>query len=270
MPRAWVRVAIGLALAIAALFALAPATIADAVLAAQTGGAWRLADAQGPWWRGRAVLCSGDGRARLPLAWRVALLPLARGVLSIDFDTGDAAYAASAMPSRIGLQRETLSLRDLRLQLPAAFAVELAPRLAALARAGMLDVGGALELRARSFELSPTGGHGNLDARWDGARLVVAGSTVDLGQVTLALAAQQGRLRGTLRNAGGDLALEGSIEGTIGGAVADSNAGDPGSVETAITLTPLPSTPEALRRSLPMLGAPDASGAVHLILHASR
>jgi hypothetical protein len=266
MRRAWVRVAIGLALAIAAIVALAPATIVDAVLAAQTGGAWHLADARGQWWRGRGVLCSSDGRARLPLAWRIALLPLARGALAIDVDPGDGANAARAMPSNIGLQRETLSLRDLQLQLPAAFATELAPRLVALGRAGMLDVGGTIELRARSFELSPAGGHGNLDARWDRARLVVAGTTVDLGQVTLAVAAQQGRLQGTLRNTGGDLAIEGTVRGSIAGMI----AGNPGPVATAITLKPLPSTPEALRRSLPMLGAPDASGAVHITLNASR
>ena len=266
MRRTRVRVAIGLALAIAAIVALAPATIVDAVLAARTAGAWHLADARGRWWRGHGVLCSRDGRARLPLAWRVALLPLARGELSIDVDPGDGANAANAIPANIRLQRGTLSLRDLQLQLPAAFAAELAPRLAALTRAGVLDIGGAIELRARSFVWSPAGGHGSLDARWDRARLVVPGTTVDLGQVTLDVAAQQGRLHGTLRNAGGNLAIEGTIDGSMDGTI----AGNPGSIEAAITVNPLASTPEALRRSLPMLGAQDASGAVHLTLHASR
>ena len=128
----------------------------------------------------------------------------------------------------------------------------LAPRLAASA------VGGTLDLRAGAFEWSPAGGSGALDAQWQNARLVVAGTTVDLGTVALALAPRQGRLEGTVRNSGGEIAVDGTI------------AGNAASMDAAVTLRSLPSTPEVLRRSLPMLGPQDATGAVHIDLHGSR
>jgi len=248
MPRTAIRLAIGLLLVIAAIVALAPATIVDAALDARTHGAWRMADARGLWWRGRGVLASADGRARMPLAWRVALPPVARGVLSVELDSGRGAAGGT-----IDVRPGTLSLHGLELRVPAALAAALAPRAAAL------TVGGTLDLRARTFEWSPSGspsgGSGALDAQWQRARLVVAGTTVDLGTVALALAPRQGRLEGTVRNTGGELAVDGTI------------AGSGGSVDAALTLTPSSATPEALRRTLPMLGAQDAAGAAHLAWH---
>lgn len=239
--------------AIAAIAVLAPATTVDAALAAQTRGAWRLADARGLWWRGHGVLSSSDGGARIPIGWRVAWLALARGALSIDLLAGDGGRLGT-----VELRRGAVSLRDLRVRLPAAFAATFAPRMAALAGSGALAAGGELELRTSTFEWNPSGGSGTLDARWHRARLVVTGTNVDLGTVAVAVAAQQGRLQGTLHNAGGDLAVDGTISGSgssIGG---------------TLTLRPLPTTAEALRRSLPLLGAPDGSGAVHIEWHAGR
>ncbi len=238
---------------IAAIAVLAPATTVDAALAAQTRGAWRLADARGLWWHGGGVLSSSDGGARMPLGWRVAWLPLARGTLSIDLFAADGSGLGT-----IDLRREAFSLRDLRLRLPAAFAAALAPRMAALAGSGALATGGELDLRARTFDWNPSGGSGTLDAQWNRARLVVAGTTVDFGSVAVAIAAQQGRLQGTLHGTGGDLAVDGTISGSRS------------SIGGTLTLRPLPSTGEALRRSLPLLGAQDGSGAVHIDWHAGR
>ena len=239
--------------AIVAIAVLAPATTLDAALAAQTRGAWRLADARGLWWQGGAVLSSSDGGARMPLGWRVAWLPLAQGTLSIDLFAGDGGRLGT-----IDLRREALSLHDLRLRLPAAFAAALTPRMAALAGSGVLAAGGELDLRARTFEWNPSGGSGTLDAQWNRARLVVAGTSVDFGSVAATIAARQGRLQGTLHGTGGDLAVDGTISGnrtSIGG---------------TLTLRPSPSTGEALRRILPLLGAQDGSGAVHIDWHAGR
>ena len=239
--------------AIAAIAVLAPATTVDAALAARTRGAWRLADARGLWWHGGGVLSSSDGGARMPLGWRVAWWPLARGTLSIDLFAGDGSKLGT-----IDLRREALLLHDLRLRLPAAFAAALAPRMAALAGSGALAAGGELDLRARTFEWNPAGGSGTVDAQWNRARLVVAGTTVDFGTVAAAIAARQGRLQGTLHGTGGDLAVDGTISGSRS------------SIGGTLTLTPLPSTGDALRRSLPLLGAQDGSGAVHIDWHAGR
>ncbi|MDE2208107.1 MAG: type II secretion system protein N [Betaproteobacteria bacterium] len=246
----------GLFLVVAAIVAiaiLAPATTLDAALAAQTGGAWRLADARGLWWRGGGVLSSRDGVARMPLGWRIAWLPLAQGTLSIDLFAADGGRLGT-----IDLGRNAWSLHDLRLRLPAAFAVTLAPRMGALAGAGALAAGGELDLRARAFEWNASGGSGTLDAQWNRARLVVAGTTVDFGTVVATLAARQGRLQGTVHGTGGDLA----VDGTIGGSGS--------SIGGTLTLRPLPTSGEALRRSLPLLGAQDGSGAVHIDWHAGR
>ncbi|HSN34541.1 MAG TPA: type II secretion system protein N, partial [Ideonella sp.] len=122
MPRSAIRLTIGLLLAIAAIVALAPASIVDAALDARTQGAWRLADARGPWWRGGGVLSSGDGRARMPIAWRIAVPPLARGVLSIDLDPD-----GGSAKGTIALRPGALSLHDLQLRVPATFVAALAP-----------------------------------------------------------------------------------------------------------------------------------------------
>ncbi|MGA8033897.1 MAG: type II secretion system protein N, partial [Casimicrobiaceae bacterium] len=142
-----------------------------------------------------------------------------------------------------------LSLHDLQLRVPAAFGAALAPRTVALA------VGGTLDLRAAAFEWTPTGGSGSLAAQWQRARMVIAGTTVDLGTVSLAVVPRLGRLSGTLSNAGGELGIEGSITGSGG------------SVDAALTLKPSPSTPEPVRRGLPMLGERDATGDVHIAWH---
>jgi hypothetical protein len=251
MPRTSIRIAIGLLLVIVAIVALAPASVVDAALDARTQGAWRMADARGLWWCGRGVLSSKDGRARMPLAWRVGLPPVARGILSVELDS-DRGAAGGTIDVRPG----TLSLHDVQLRVPAALVAALVPRGAAL------TVGGTLDLRAGAFQWSPSGstsgGSGALDAQWQRARLVAAGTTVDLGTVALALAPRQGRLEGTVHSSGGELAVDGTI------------AGSAVSIDAAIALRPLPSTPEGLRRSLPMLGTEDATGAVHLDLHGRR
>jgi Type II secretion system (T2SS), protein N len=247
MRRAPIRVALGLLLLMAALVALAPATVVDTALGSRTHGQWRFAGASGLWWRGRGVVSSADGHARLPIAWRVAVLRLLRGELSIELDPDGGAAQGS-----IELRPGALSLHDLQLRVPAAFAAALAPRTAALV------VGGTLDLHAAAFEWTPTGGSGSLAAQWQRARMVVAGTTVDLGTVSLAATPRLGHLSGTLSNAGGELGIAGTITGSRG------------SVDAALTLKPSPSTPEALRRGLPMLGTQDATGDVHIAWHGGQ
>ncbi|MGE5666564.1 MAG: type II secretion system protein N [Betaproteobacteria bacterium] len=244
MRRSSVRLAIGLLLLIAALVALAPATIVDAALASRTHGQWRIAGASGRWWHGRGILASADGQARMPVAWRVAVLQLLRGEVSIELDP-----EGGAARGTVDLRAGGLSLHDLALRVPAALVAALAPRKAPLV------VGGTLDLDAAAFEWTPTGGSGSLAAQWQRARAVVAGTPVDLGTVSLALAPRAGRLSGTLSNAGGDLGIEGTLSGSTG------------SIDAAMTLRPSSSTPEVLRRGLPMLGAQDATGAVHMAWH---
>ena len=88
----------------------APAAWLDAPLAARTQGRLRLADASGFWWRGRAVVTTNDGGARMPIAWRVALMPLASGHLVIELRPHD---EASGPTGTIDVRRGRFDVRDL-------------------------------------------------------------------------------------------------------------------------------------------------------------
>lgn len=244
MFRAPIRIALGAVIVTAAIVFAAPATLLDSTLTAQTHGAWQLTAARGLWWRGDGVLASADGRSAMPVAWRVRLVALLRGSLTVDL-AGDDGKPLGAV---LGLARG-FSLRDLHLRVPAGLAAALLPP------SGVSAYGGLVALSAREFTWDGSRADGAIDADWTRARMAIAGSAIDLGRVFMALAARQGDITGTLHNTGGELAIDGTI------------SGQGSSVSAALTLRPGTATPAALRRLLPLLGAPDASGAVRLAWH---
>lgn len=78
MAWAWGRRLAILAIFVAAVAVLAPASLVEAPLAARTQNRVRLSESTGFWWKGRGTLALGDGSARLPIAWRMELPPLLR------------------------------------------------------------------------------------------------------------------------------------------------------------------------------------------------
>jgi hypothetical protein len=234
---------------IAGVVVLAPAALLDHALAQRTHDRVRLVDAEGFWWRGSGVLATSDGGAHVPVAWRVELAPLATGALVATFvDGGD-----GAMPSgHVTLRRGSVELRTLRVRLPAAMAGAMVPALRAVSLGGEI----ALAIPALAWRDGTLRGSG--DATWQRARIVAAGLALDLGRVSASVPPGGDLLGGSVRNVGGDVAIDGTF------------AQRAGALEAALVLKPTDTTPQPVGAMLPLLGASDGSGAVRMIWRSDR
>jgi len=248
--RAWLRVVLGLAVLLVAVIGFAPATWLDRSLAARTQDRLRLLDAEGPWWDGRGSVATADGAARVRVAWRLNFAALLRGRLSIMLGrAGDESQPSGLITAQDG----GIELRDLQLRMPARIVAAFAPLLQNLA------LGGDVSVRTSAFAWERTGVSGTFAAQWRRARVVAGETIVDLGTVALTTNPPRGgRLAGTIRNDGGDVAIEGSL------------AVEAGAIDVAMTLVPTASASDALRQALPMLGAPYGAGCVSVTWRSGR
>ncbi|HEY7788131.1 MAG TPA: type II secretion system protein N [Casimicrobiaceae bacterium] len=247
--RSLLRFVVGVVLLVAAGIALMPAASLDRPLAARTQDRVRLADAKGPWWRGEGVLVTADGSARLPVAWRLALVPLLTGTVVIDLQPG----SDNSMPSgTITLRHGTLGVRDLHLRAPAALAAAFVPALKTVALGGNVDV------QSSAFSFHEGVGVGVFDATWQGARIVAGQLALDLGIVSVSAVPKGDAQSGIIRNTGGDVAIDGTI---------DDQAGV---VEVALLLKPTASASSAVRAMLPLLGIGDGAGSVRVTWRSNR
>jgi hypothetical protein len=232
----------------AAAIAFAPAALLDAPLAARTGDRLRLVDAGGFWWNGQGVVSTADGRARIPVAWRIEMGPLAQGLVVIRLAGVDA-----AAPSGIATTgRDGTHIRDLRLRVPAAVVGAVDPRLQSVA------LGGNVAVDVPSFAASGTRHTGSVNATWENARLVSAATVVDLGTVSLTASPTGNGVAGTVRNTGGDVAIDGTLTDRTG------------VLEAILTLKPAGAAPDAVRSVLPLLGVPDGSGGARVTWRSGR
>lgn len=248
--RASFRVALGLAVLLVAVIGFAPATWLDRPLAARTQDRLRLLDAEGRWWNGRGSVATADGAARVGVAWRLNFAALLRGRLSIMLGrAGD-----ESLPSGLITAHDNgIELRDLQLSVPARIVAAFVPPLQNLA------LGGDLSVQTSAFAWENASVSGTFAAHWRRARVVAGEAIVDLGTVALATNPPRGgRLAGTIRNDGGDVAVDGSL------------VVDAGAIDVAMTLAPGPSASDALRQALPMLGVPDGSGGVSVTWRSVR
>jgi hypothetical protein len=241
-----VRVALGivagLVLLALAVVLLAPASLVDPLLVARTGGRVRLVDAGGLWWRGHGTLATANGDARMPIAWHVALLPLATRTLDLELVPAEA-----TMPrGELRVAHDAVDARDLHVALPAALLRAFAPALEPLALGGDIDVSTA------SFTWRPRQITGKLAGVWRESRLAIVGIPVTLGRVVTTVSGTGDAAQGAFDNSGGELAVHGTWR-----AIGDR-------LEAATTLTPTSATSPALRALLPMLGQVDAQGRVRL------
>ena len=229
--------------AVVALFALAPATWVDRRVAAISEGKVRINDAQGTVWRGHGALGDSRGAWRIPVAWRIAPVALARGALDVEFEASPASSVPRGPRGQIILWNGSAELRNLELRVPAAALHTLAP--AALP----VEAGGEWVLN------SP---EGVIDLRWDRARLASAGSALDLGTLTARLVPQGGALAGTLANVGGDAQIDGDVTLAANGAT------------VRVNIAAGPSVPPDVARTIAALGTPDANGVVHVQWHLGK
>lgn len=243
-----IKLVTGIAVLVAASVALAPATLLDAPLAAATQQRLRLADATGPWWRGRGVIAGADGTVRIPVRWTVDGAALLRGRLAVAVGGGDDAEARAALT----VGAASIEARELRIRVAAATLAALDPRLKPL------TLGGSIGIDAPSLSAAGDAVGGTLDATWTNARIVTAEAIIDAGTVKLAANLSARPATATINNTGGDVAVAGTIVERSGNAEID------------VVLRPTATASPAARNALSMLGAPDATGAVHVVWRASR
>ena len=235
-------IAIAAAVIIAgALAAFAPASLVDARVASATGGTLRVAEANGTLWRGSGLLGASDGRWRIPVAWTLDVAPLLRGVASIALGNDDATDVRGAATA----SRNRIVVDALDATVPGAI-------LGALDPAAGLATGGEVKIRATSLTLDPSAGSGTLSADWSNARAQFGGLLIDLGTLTLRLAAQGGGVSGPLTSQGGDVAVDGTVT------LRDQR------LDAQVRLTPGPAASPELRKSLASLGAADERGTIAL------
>lgn len=241
--RAFSRVVLGLVVLGAALVLLAPATLLDGPLATQTGDRLRLTDATGLWWRGRGAIATRDGAARISVAWRVAFAPLLAGEVVVVLNADELA----AMPTgTVALRNGAIDVRDLHVTAPVALVAAWVPASMPTALHGDLD------LRAPSFAWRGRSGSGTLDATWQHAAIVAGASPIDLGRVVATVKPVSDGIGGTVRNEGGDLAIDGTVSAQAG------------LTSVSLKLAPTARASQALRAMLPLLGAVDNAGTVTL------
>lgn len=237
-----------LVLVVLAFVALAPATLLDARIAAMTHDKLRLADAAGTVWTGSGALCDARGRWRVPLAWHVSAPAALRGALRIELQPD----ARSTARGIVTAYDDTLDLASVHLELPAA-AIETAWAGAVVPRFEGVIVADTPSLRTDGAHVD-----GGLDVRWDRARIAVAGIAVDLGSVEAQARPASVGTTVTLRNRGGDVALEGEVH-----AERDTVALD-------ATLTPAPTLPQPALVALRALGPTASDGSVHVTWRGRR
>lgn len=241
--RVSLRVLLGAVVLAVAIVLLAPATLLDAPLTKKTDGRLHLVDATGFWWRGAAVLATRDDDVRVPLGWRIAFAPLVTGKLVVVLRAID----DPSMPTgTLQASGGTIEVHDLRLAVPAALLQALVPALGPLAPRGDIDV------RAPSFTWRRGAAGGTLDVTWQHAGVAAAALSLDLGRVNAHIAPAGDGVAGDVRNAGGDVAVDGTV--ALRGGI----------IDVSIALKPTRQASDALRAMLPLLGPPDAAGGIRL------
>jgi hypothetical protein len=226
------------------LFALrlAPASLADARIAAMTKDAVHLTDVEGTLWNASGTIAAGA--TRMPIAWRIDATPLLRGELRLQLVRGDG-DSASMPKGAVAIRRDAVALRDIDATIPAGLFA------AATIGSGSGVAGGDVAINAASVEWTPSAMRGDARIRWLGAWITVPGSAAPtaLGDITAALSGNADPLSGPITNAGGDLAIQGTL-----------TCGAQSGVQLSLVLTPRRADDRNLAQALSMIGAPEGAG----------
>jgi general secretion pathway protein N len=230
-------------LVIAAFAVFAPASLADRVLATNSSGRLRLADAQGTIWNGSAELTDATNTWRVPLRWTIppgSLLASSHELVLAP------APGATTPAGVVGVGTNRTTLRNLAVEFPAQALAGL------FAARGGITLGGNVAVSTPALDWNGTQASGSLAAQWRDARLAVGGAVANLGAVEVALAPDGNRLAGPIRSSGGDVRLDGTV--SVTGTVVDVSA----------NIAPSPSAPPHIALALSALGPPDANGNVRV------
>ncbi len=243
--------AIGLAVAALALglVILAPATLVDDRLDTLSAGRLRIANATGTVWNGAGDLGVPAASLRVPIAWQIERLPLLWAELHGTVSEQGSPSAAFV------LGRDRYDVRNLTLSLPASTLL-----MAAGAPAMITDAGGRIEIGIERLSKAHEALDGQFEARWLDASLPGPRPEVRiaLGDVRIEGAGREGKLAGTIANAGGNVDIAGTIGVTAGGGASiDALIRPRDNLEAERS--------NAIAAALSMVGRPDGKGAYRIV-----
>ncbi len=205
----WMLLGVGLVAYALALFATAPATLADAALRNASAGSLRLADARGSLWSGSGWIeirdASGQSGAARDFSWRVAPASLLRGQLVCEARLEG---AIAPFPVTLSLSRIQVANADLRL--PAAVLG------LGVARLAPLGLTGDVLIHVASLSVARDAMAGNATVKWLAAGSVLT-TVSPLGDYEVGLDAEGRTVRANLRTLEGPLRLDGKGSWTHGG-----------------------------------------------------
>ena len=236
-----------LVLIVAAFALTAPASLVDARVRDATDGRVRLVGTRGTVWQGEGVVAAADGRWRVPLAWRLDPLALARGSIVLTL----VPTAAAAARGTVTAEDDTVQLTGVHVDLPAA-AIE-----SAWTRAPVPRLDGVLTLDAPSFRAQGPRTDGTFDVQWSRARVRLAGFGASLGTVDAHGRPDSGGTAVALQSQGGDILLRGTATWREGRAGVDA------------TLTPAATLSPALLAAVRALGRTEPDGSVRVSWQAA-
>jgi len=212
----WTLFALGAVAYTAALVALAPATLVDAVLARASADRVRLVEAGGTVWSGSGLIEIRDAKQRSGVArrvaWHVAPGALLRGELALEATTSD-----SAKPVSITATLTRVEVENAELSVPAAILGLAAPKLAPL------ELTGNLTLQVARLTFAHGKVHGNAAAQWHAAGSALS-KVSPLGAYALRIDPADTGMRATLSTLQGPLELKGAGSWTNGAGVFQGRA----------------------------------------------
>lgn len=208
MNKWWPLLAAGLGIYAIALFATAPATLADGALQRASHGRLKLAEARGSIWAGSGQVEVRDAAGRVGLskrvAWRIRPGDLLRARLRYDVELGP-----GAQPFPVMISWSHIELANVDIDLPAEALGLGLPRLAPL------ELTGELNLKIASLSIGRDAARGDAVLRWRSAGSRFA-PVWPLGDYELRWDGQGRQGRMTLRTLKGPLQLRGQGSWSLG------------------------------------------------------
>ena len=193
----------------AVVIAFAPASLVGVALERASGGTVALAAADGTLWHGHGTMTSGRA-VRVPVAWLIEPWPLLKGELRLHLLPPNA--AGQSPHGDIVARRDTVTLRDVDVTLPANIAEGMAPRPG-------VRVSGDVRVATPSLDWTPATFAGGARIDWRDAQLgLTADPALRLGTVSATLSTAENGLTGPVTNEGGDYEVRGTLSLTASGA----------------------------------------------------
>ncbi len=241
----WKIVALSFLLYCFFLISNLPAKMAISWVMPKSNSGISIVAPEGSVWSGKLASVGAKGINVNNFKWDLNLFPLLYGNLSIDFVFGDSeTHGTGAI--NFGMNSNRIEVEDLMAQMPISFLEPLMVGVPA-----KLD--GQLSAHFDSIVFAPGDeilAKGNLV--WNSAAITVL-QTVQLGDLKLSLLPRDKGSHGVLKDAGGPLILDGTVQ-----------ISNKGQYQAAIKVGTRSTAEAALKQSMPFLGRAGADGKVQI------